>query len=201
MRCSDAENIIPLYDRHAQAYDRLRGRSLFEKSWLDAFAALLPAGGSVLDVGCGMGEPIARYMIESGFNVTGIDSSPELITLARTRYPRQTWMVADMRTLELGHVFDGLLAWDSFFHLTPADQRHMVTIFCAHAAPGAALMFTSGPGHGEAIGTFEGEPLYHASLDADEYRALLAANGFSVIRHVVEDPACNGHTVWLARWS
>jgi 2-polyprenyl-3-methyl-5-hydroxy-6-metoxy-1,4-benzoquinol methylase len=84
-------HIIPLYQRHAQAYDRLRGRSLFEKSWLDAFSALLPAGGTVLDLGCGMGEPIARHLIERGFDVTGIDSSPPLIAMCERRYPQGTW--------------------------------------------------------------------------------------------------------------
>jgi SAM-dependent methyltransferase len=124
---SDADGIVPLYQRHAQAYDRLRGRSLFEKPWLDAFAALLPAGGAVLDIGCGMGEPIARDLIERGLAVMGIDSSPDLIAMARSRFPQQIWMVADMRTLSLGRTFDGLIAWDSFFHLTPEDQRRM---FC-----------------------------------------------------------------------
>ena len=60
-------------------------------------------------------------------------------------------------------------------------------------------MFTSGPAHGVAIGTFEGEPLYHASLDGAEYRALLHQNGFTVMAHVTEDPACGRHTIWLAQ--
>ena len=65
--------------------------------------------------------------------------------------------------------------------------------------PRAALMFTSGPAHGEAIGSYRGEPLYHASLDAAEYRALLSANGFEVMAHMVEDPNCGHHTIWLAK--
>ena len=77
----------------------------------------------------------------------------------------------------------------------------MFPVFRKHAAPRAALMFTSGPAHGEAIGGYKGEPLYHASLDAAEYRALLNANGFEVVAHVVENPDCGGHTVWLARLS
>ena len=60
-------------------------------------------------------------------------------------------------------------------------------------------MFTSGPAFGEAIGTFEGEPLYHGSLDPAEYRALLDAQGFEVVAHVAEDATCGGHTIWLAR--
>ena len=71
--------------------------------------------------------------------------------------------------------------------------------FAAHAAPGAALMFTSGPSHGIALGSFAGETLFHASLDPAEYRALLAAQGFAVVDHVAEDPSCGGRTVWLAR--
>lgn len=60
-------------------------------------------------------------------------------------------------------------------------------------------MFTSGPAHGEAIGSYQGEPLYHASLDAAEYHSLLRANGFAVVAHVVEDPDCDKHTIWLAQ--
>jgi hypothetical protein len=62
-------------------------------------------------------------------------------------------------------------------------------------------MFTSGPSHGETIGNHKGEPLYHGSLDGAEYRFLLDQNGFDVVFHVVEDPDCGLHTVWLKRLS
>jgi hypothetical protein len=75
----------------------------------------------------------------------------------------------------------------------------MFPVFRKHAAPRAALMFTSGPSHGEAIGTYQREPLYHASLDSAEYGTLLDRNGFEVMAHVVEDANCGRHTIWLAR--
>lgn len=196
---NSADAIVSLYRRHAAAYDRQRGRKLMEAGWLDRFLSRLPATPSVLDIGCGMGEPIARHLIDRGCRLTGIDSSTPLIALCRERFPQQIWQVADMRRLSLGRRFDGLIAWDSVFHLRPDDQRRMFPLFREHAADGAALLFTSGPCHGEAIGSFEGEPLYHASLDPAEYRALLAANGFAVIAHVAEDPDCGGHTIWLAQ--
>jgi hypothetical protein len=37
-------------------------------------------------------------------------------------------------------------------------------LFTQHAAPGTAEMFTSGTSHGEAIGSYRREPLYHANL-------------------------------------
>jgi SAM-dependent methyltransferase len=196
---SEFERIMDLYQRHAIDWDRERGRDLFEKPWLDRFLALLPPGASVLDIGCGAGEPIARYLIETGCRVTGIDSSPALIGMCKHRFPDQEWVVADMRGLSWDRRFDGILAWDSFFHLSPEDQRRMFPIFRRHARAKAALMFTSGPSPGETIGTFQGEPLYHGSLDEAEYRSLLVQNGFEVVSYVVEDPDCVQHTVWLAQ--
>jgi SAM-dependent methyltransferase len=195
----DAARIMDLYERHAGAFDRLRGRDLFERSWLDRFISLLPPEGAVLDLGCGMGEPIACHLIAQGCDVTGIDAAPSLIALCRARFPEKRWHVADMRTLDLEQTFAGVIAWDSFFHLTQDDQRRMFSVFRAHAGPGAMLMFTSGPAAGESVGTFEGEPLYHASLDPEEYRALLAVNGFGIVAHTANDEACGGHTIWLAR--
>lgn len=196
---SEADRIIGLYHRHAHAWARERGNRLLETAWLERFRGLLPPAATVLDIGCGSGEPIARHLIEQGCGVTGVDSSPEMIALCAGHFPHRDWHVADMRTLSLGRTFNGILAWDSFFHLNPDDQRRMFRVFRSHAAPRAALMFTSGPSHGEAIGTYHGEPLYHASLDRAEYHALLGENGFEVVAHVVEDPNCGRHTIWLAQ--
>ena len=197
---SDASrDVIKLYTDHGADFDKERGRSLAEKTWLDRFTSLLPDGGSILDIGCGSGEPIAGYFIAEGYAVTGIDASRPLIELCRSRFPENLWAVADMRELAVGRRFDGLIAWHSFFHLSPEDQRLMFGIFRQHANDGAALMFTAGPGRGEAIGTFQGKPLYHASLAREDYESLLAANGFRLLDHIVEDPQCGGATIYLAR--
>jgi len=50
-----ASAIVELYQRHAEAFARLRSRSLFEKRWLDAFLSAMDRTGSVLDLGCGKG--------------------------------------------------------------------------------------------------------------------------------------------------
>lgn len=197
----EADRIAGLYERHADAFDRIRGRDLSEKPWLDRFTAPLAAGAAILDLGCGSGEPLAASLIARGFAVTGVDASQTLVGLCRARHPAHDWYVADMRGFAPGKTFAGILAWHSFFHLTPQDQRAMFPRFAAMAAPGAMLMFTSGPSQGVVIGAFQGEPLYHASLDGAEYRELLAANGFAVVEHRREDPDCGGATVWLARKS
>jgi trans-aconitate methyltransferase len=142
---------------------------------------------------------MAGYLIGLGHPVVGVDSSPAMIETCRKHFPAQEWFEAEMRELALPRQFSGILVWDSFFHLGYDDQRRMFPVFRQHAAPNAALLVTSGPAHGEAIGSFGGEPLYHASLDPAEYRSLLDDNGFRVVSHVAEDPTCGGHTIWLAQ--
>lgn len=196
---SDADRVIDIYQRHALAWSADREGGWVETAWLDRFLALLPPEPAVLEIGCGTGVPIARYLIENKCRVTGVDASRAMIDLSAGRFPTHHWIVADMRTLALDRMFDGVLAWNSLFHLTPADQRRVFPILERHAAPGAVLMFTSGPSAGEQIGTYRGESLYHASLDSGEYRTLLGDDGFDVVAHVEEDPGCGLRTVWLAK--
>ena len=194
-----SENIIELYRKYAREWVALRGEDLYEKVWLDRLLALVPAQAQILDIGCGSGKPIAAYLLAQCYTVTGVDSSETMLLMARQNFPEQTWLQADMRQFNLAQKFDAILAWDSFFHLTQDDQRHMFAQFARHAKLGTVLMFTSGPAHGEAIGELFGEPLYHASLSSEEYRHLLAQYGFEVLKMVAEDPECTGHTVWLAK--
>lgn len=194
-----AERVVDLYRRHAGAWAAVRGAEFAERAWVERFGALLGPGATVLDIGCGSGQPIAACLAQRGHRVTGIDSSPEMITLFQASLPGEATEVADMRSLSLGRRFGGLIAWDSLFHLAPDEQRLMFAVFRDHALPGAPLLFTSGPAFGEATGTFQGEPLYHASLSPGEYRLLLGRNGFDAVAHVAQDPDCGGHTVWLAR--
>lgn len=197
---SSAEEVVSLYERHATAWTQARDTHQFiEVEWMRRFESLLPAGSTILDIGCGSGRPLAEHFIGRGFEVVGVDSSPTLISTCRSRFPEQSWLVSDMRELSLGRTFGGLIAWDSFFHLAHEHQRRMFAIFQKHAAVKAPLIFTSGTGIGEVIGSFEGEPLYHASLEPEEYRDLLRRHGFSVVSHAAEDPSCGGHTVWLAQ--
>ncbi|MCG6903979.1 MAG: class I SAM-dependent methyltransferase [Rhodobacter sp.] len=193
------EDILPTYERVAAQYARARDKSLFERKWLDRMLAHTPPPRRVLDLGCGPGNPIARYLADRRARVTGVDGAAAMVALFAQALPDATVHHADMRGLELGEEFDAILAWNSFFHLSPADQRAMFATFAAHAAPRAVLMFTAGPRAGEPIGKVADQPVYHASLDPEDYHALLKDHGFAVLNFVPDDPDCNGHTIWLAR--
>jgi 2-polyprenyl-3-methyl-5-hydroxy-6-metoxy-1,4-benzoquinol methylase len=155
-----ASRIVDHYERHALSWDAdRRAAAWIDKPYIERFLSFLSQGVTVLDLGCGGGSPVALHLVAQGFRVTGVDSSPTLISLCRTRMPDQEWIVGDMRTLALGRRFGGILAWDSFFHLRHRDQRTMFGIFAAHAARGTILIFNAGFAHAEAVGSYRGDPL------------------------------------------
>ena len=193
-------DLVAVYARHAESFDRARVGCSMEVPYLQLVSQLAPAPGRVLDLGCGSGEPIARYLIEHGYCVTGVDAVQQMLDIARARFPNMTWRQEDMRRLELAESFERVIAWDSFFHLSPDDQRAMFERFRRHTAPRGVLMFTSGLIEGEAVGgDMFGDLLYHASLDTAEYTQRLNAVGYDIVSHREEDPNCGGRTVWIAQ--
>lgn len=193
------DRIAGHYERNAHAFDAARRERFVERPWLDRFLLGVARGGRILDLGCGGGEPIARYLIDRGHGLTGVDLSETLVGLARTRFARHQWLVGDMRTVALEGPFQGALAWDSLFHLAPEDQAATIARVAGWLVPGGMFLFNTGPARGEALGSQFGEPLYHASLDPAEYRALFVALRLMEIAYAPEDFATGGRSVWLAR--
>jgi cyclopropane fatty-acyl-phospholipid synthase-like methyltransferase len=186
------------YNKIANWYDEHRSRELFEKPYLDLAISYLKFDAKILDLGSGMGEPIGKYFIDQGFDYLGVDGSNELIKLAKARFPKAKFMVQDMREINLNEKFDLIIAWNSFFHLSKEDQRLMFKIFEKHINPHGILIFTSGPSDGEVWSDNGGEMLYHASLDPDEYKKLLAEHNFKIVKYHLNDETCGGACVWLA---
>lgn len=201
MTVDPARSVIDLYHRRVAQFDADRTKTLFERPWLDAFTALLPAEASVLDLGCGSGEPIAAHLIGAGARITGVDAAPAMIDLCRNRFPDHAWRVGDVRSWSPVETFDGVIAWHVLIHLTADDQRLTLARFAPLLRPGAPLLFTAAPEARETLGAWRGEPLYHGGLDPDETTALLDVAGLKVLERRIKDPDCGGASVWLARRS
>ncbi|MBP9707331.1 MAG: class I SAM-dependent methyltransferase [Oligoflexales bacterium] len=191
------DKLVP-YDKISSWYDEHRSRALFEKPWLDKAIAHLEPKAKILDLGCGMGEPIADYFVQKDFDVTGVDISSSLLELAQKRLAKAKFIKGDMRDLNLHQKFDLLIAWNSFFHLSKNDQRAMFKVFYNHLNSGGILLITTGSEEGEVWNDNGGEYLFHASLSPDEYKMLLKQNDFKLIEYKISDSSCGGSTVWLS---
>jgi len=164
--------------------DRTAPLTAGERAWLDRLLMPLSRGAPILDLGCGGGEPIDRYLIDRDFHVVGIDSGAALVELARTRFPRERWLLGDMRTLTLDETFVGVVAWNSLHLLPPADQGRMAERAMAWLQPGGRLLFNAAP-------TPQGQ--------GDGFRAALMRRGMVEMAHAESDPSCGGAGVSLMR--
>ncbi|WP_058475756.1 methyltransferase domain-containing protein [Legionella steigerwaltii] len=202
MKKSNKNKVYETYDQIIDWYDAHRNKELnMEQLYLGKVKEYFPRGGSVLDVGCGTGEPIARFFIEAGYELTGVDASKKMIARCKQNFPNAQWILADMRAMEFNEQFDIVIAWHSFFHLPQADQRSTLSLLSSLVKPKGLLLFTSGPEAGEVWSDNGGYDLYHASLDTKEYETILHSNKLQVLVHKIRDPDCGGATVWLAQKS
>lgn len=110
------------YDKVGEKYTATRNEDLVEKKFLPEFAEYVPSGGKILDIGCGGGVPFTKYLSEK-YKVTGIDISPNQITLARKNVPNSRFICMDMGNLDFEKdYFHGILAYYSIIHL-PRDEH------------------------------------------------------------------------------
>lgn len=100
--------------------------------------------GIVLDVACGTGR-IGIRLAEEGTCVVGLDRSSEMLAIARQKsshMDRVSWVEADMRSFELGKIFDlVMIPSHSFQNLNAAeDQAACIKCIWRHLKPGGLLM-------------------------------------------------------------
>lgn len=185
-----------VYERHASEWDAGRAGTPVAAAWLKRVTAGCAPGADVLDLGCGGGDPIARWLADAGFAVTGVDQSTPLLALCRERLPAHRWLQADMCAWVPDRAFGAIIGWDSFFHLDPVEQRGLLPRLASALAPRGRLLLTIGEDAGEVLGVVAGQPVYHSSLGANAYEETLRAAG-CVRVSVTVDPRA-GRTLLLA---
>ena len=145
------------YDDLAETY--AAGRYLFDTTpILREFAGPLPPGARILDAGCGAGAPVARYFVERGDVVTGIDVSERMLTLARRQAPEATFQRMDLRALDFPpSAFDAIAAVYVIFHLPRAEHAALFAGFERVLKPGGRVLLTLATREYTGQDEFDGE--------------------------------------------
>src|SRR6266568_550427 len=109
------------YDRVAKQY--LAGKDADEPvtlAALERLARTLPPGAAVLDLGCGAGVPVTRWLAQR-FAVTGVDLSARQLELARQQVPNANFLQAEMTSLDFPPAtIDAIVAFYSIIHVPRA---------------------------------------------------------------------------------
>ncbi|MFG2512560.1 class I SAM-dependent methyltransferase [Streptomyces sp. NPDC048584] len=135
-------------------YDEMYGAETKYQSLLGDLCRQIPAGGTVLDLGCGGGVPVARTLAAAGYRVTGIDISEVQIRRARERVPHAEFIRGDATAVSFGAAsFDAVVSFFALIQIPLAEQPPLLRKTAGWLRPGGCFVATMG--HGEWTGTEE----------------------------------------------
>ena len=108
-----------IYDAFAKTYENNRGQFDMSDVLDEFYSKLKPENRQLLDLGCGAGEPVARYFTDHNWSVVGVDFSERMIELASKYAPEMQTMHADISEVDFeSNQFDAIIASYSLFHLS-----------------------------------------------------------------------------------
>ena len=170
----------------AVAEDFMRLRSASGLATVRKWAASLPRGGAVLDVGAGSGAPLTAALIEEGFDVRAIDASPTMVAALRRRFPGvEVACEPAERSRFFGRRFDGVLAIGLVFLLPEESQGDLLRRMAGALNPGGSLLFSAPRQACAWDDLLTGRP--SSSLGVEAYRRVLAGSGLQLIEEHVDE--------------
>lgn len=177
--------IDPSRGWEAVAHRFIAARSTLGAEIVRRWARRLPSGASVVDVGCGSGEPVSAVLADKGFTLFGIDASPTLAAAFRRRFPAAEIACETVETSDFfGRKFDGAVAIGLLF-LLPADvQRHVIERIASALKPGGRLLFSAPRQACAWDDMLTGQP--SVSLGEAAYQQALDRAGMSLEGHHVD---------------
>jgi SAM-dependent methyltransferase len=177
-------------ERTRAAYDRLAPAYVARNTgppppgvaaFTDRFAASLPAGATVLDLGCGPAHQTA-WLRERGLRAVGADLSAGMLAEAR-RFTGAPLIQLDMRVLPFGPAsFAAVWCIASLLHLPKVEAPGVLAEMRRVLAPAGLLALAVQEGDGERwdAGYVDNAERFFARYSTPEMAALLARAGFVV---------------------
>jgi len=176
-----------IYDGFAKTYEENRG--LFDMSEvLDCFYSQLePDNGRLLDLGCGSGEPVARYFADRSWTVVGVDFSERMLELASKYVPEMQTIHADICEVEFErNHFNAITACYSLFHVPAKEHLDLFEKIYHWLRPNGKVLFTyatkeyTGSNEFDGYKKFMEKELYYSHKAPGELYADLENIGFNI---------------------
>jgi ubiquinone/menaquinone biosynthesis C-methylase UbiE len=173
------------YNKIAQDYYNHRDLNKFNRE-LERFTSLISDDAHVLDVGCGAGIPTAKFLVNKGVKVTGIDLSETMLNLARKNVPTAEFVKMDMNKLEFNeNTFNGIISVYSLFHVPKEKHLDIFKQFYKVLKPEGILMINTGISESEGINNFFGVPMFWSNFKPKTTLNLVKKAGFSIISEAI----------------
>lgn len=187
------------YNKIAQLYhdDRHKFHSIIE---LKKFTKLLTSDSRILDVGCGAGVPVTKYLVDEGFSVVGIDISESMLSLAQKHVPKGKFLKMDMNDIDFpDNSFDGVVSFYAIIHLPREKHGSLFKKFNKILKPNGIMLITLGSSEWEEIEEYYGVKMFWSHYGPEKSLELVRNAGFEIISEEIIERG--GEKLWwfLAR--
>ncbi|MEQ8808087.1 MAG: class I SAM-dependent methyltransferase [Imperialibacter sp.] len=153
---------------------------------------------NALDVGCGSGGRIMKELLASGFSITGLDVSSQMIEIARANHPEVNFLNEDICTWQPPAKFDFIVAWDSIFHLPFKSQVPVVSKLCGMLNNDGTLIYSFGNDYGEHENRWRNDTFYYSTIGITGNLRVIAENNCQCV-HLELDQYPKKHVYLIAK--
>jgi SAM-dependent methyltransferase len=185
------------YNQVAGAYARLEGDTVWPRTdWLERLLIQLPRGSTVLDLGCGSGDPVALRIAQEHY-VIGVDISEAQIDLARRNVPAGQFLQGDLAAVDFPPAsLEAVVSFYTLEHLPRAEHAAILQRIAGWLRPGGLLLLSLEAGdYDDELGTWLGVPMFLSCFDPDTTRSLVEAAGLTIVETAIEAQLEQGHPI------
>jgi ubiquinone/menaquinone biosynthesis C-methylase UbiE len=200
---SDPKQVVEQgYDRVAHDYARLEGEAAWPRlRWLRKLLDRLDPGSSVLDLGCGSGDP-ADIEVAKEHQITGVDISQTQIDLARRNIPAGRFLHADAGSVQFPSAsFDAVISFYSLEHIPRQEHETILRRIYDWLRPGGFLLLSmEADDIEEIVAPWLGVPMFMSCFDPETMKRMIVGAGFELLETDIESQVEQGHDVpylWL----
>lgn len=137
----EQQEVIRFFDRCAPSWDvgLVRNEAVIS-AILDN--AGVKAGVDVLDVACGTGVLFPDYLHRGVASLTAVDIAPEMVKIARQKFPQVKVLCGDVEQTDFDRCFDVIMIYNAFPHFP--DPARLIGCLARWVKPGGRLSVAHG---------------------------------------------------------
>jgi SAM-dependent methyltransferase len=186
-----------------ESYDAISGQ--FTDIWaahppieaIEKLIALVPPGSAILDAGCGPGHH-TRYLTRRGHEVTGVDLSEGMLSIARRSFFPSRFVRMDIERLQFTMKFDAIWCAAAAMHVPRERMPTLLARFHRYLQPKGVIGLNLQVGRKSEVACFGADRRFFEYYEsAHEIASMLEYAGFDVLDDDYGETERNTHSALL----
>ena len=183
MTTQQSEIVRKGYNNIAEKYDKQR--KLYQsEGLLQKFLRSIPKNSRILDLGCGAGIPVTKFLVNDGFETVGIDFSENMLKIARKNVRNAKFLKMDITKMKFKESsFHGAVSFYALIHIP--REYHSIIYEKLHKIlkPNGSIMFNACGTlmWEETVKDYLGVPMYWSFYGPKRTLKIIKDAGFEIL--------------------